>query len=410
MIAALVSGIAGASPAASAATPPCETSTCVHVRGQVRRAGDRVPVEGAAVIAAAPGEPPAWTTRAETGNDGSFEVDVPLGTIRLVVLVPGFERFDATFQARDDAEALVIVVRPDSTEPYRTVVAAPRRPDAGVSPRRLDREEVATAPGTQGDTLRALQSLPGVARTPGGLGLLVLRGASPDQSVLFVGEHRVPRAFHALAISSVVPADALEEVEFVPSNFASRYGNGSGGAVVLRPRSGRRDGWHGYGEIDLAGVGGLVEGPIRRGSMLAAVQRSYVDAYLSVAEQIGLPPCPARNPRRFTRGLGTDYALTSGASGAPGAGRIVVPACLPPSCPRSRRRTSASGGRAHRRGRRVSRTQQREPVAAPSGAGCIARRSRRRGGRSSTTPRRRVVRPRATPTRSVCIRSASPAR
>jgi hypothetical protein len=286
MIAAFVVSTSTAMSTAAAEDAACEDEDCIVLRGRVARAGDRVLLPRVPIIVAAPGEPPAWILRVATDDEGRFSVDIPQGRVRIVILVPGFERFETTVNADVQSKPLAIALRPDSSDPYRTVVAARPRPDVGVSPRRLDREEVATAPGTQGDALRALQSLPGIARTPGGLGLLVLRGASPRQSVLFVGEHRVPRAFHALAISSVVPADALEEVEFVPSNYSSRYGNGTGGAVILHPRPGRRDGWHGYGELDLAGVGGMVEGPVGRGSILAAVQRSYVDAYLRAAESL----------------------------------------------------------------------------------------------------------------------------
>lgn len=64
----------------------------------------------------------------------------------------------------------------------------------------------------------------------------------------------------------------------VPGNFSSRYGNGTGGAVLLRPRVGRRDGVHGLGEVDLAASGGMLEGPLGPGSFLVAAQRSYIDA------------------------------------------------------------------------------------------------------------------------------------
>jgi len=270
-----------------AAPPPCsaETSGCVTLNLTVQRAGDRVVQPDTQVTVAATGEPPAWTTVVRTDPQGRLTVVVPAGRVRVVVLTPGFERFDAELDPAA-ASPFLVVLEPSPANLYRTIVSTPDEVQAGVTARRLSREEIATVPGSQGDALRALQTLPGVARTPGGLGLLVLRGASPSQSVVYVGEHRVPRAFHALAISSVVPADLLDEVELVPSNFSSRYGNGTGGAVVLRPRAGRRDGVHGYGEFDLGAAGGMLEGPLGGGSFAVAAQRSYIDAFLRTVEVV----------------------------------------------------------------------------------------------------------------------------
>lgn len=89
----------------------------------------------------------------------------------------------------------------------------------------------------------------------------------------------MPRAFHALALASVVPGDVIERLDFVPGNFDSRYGNASGGMVVIEPRRGRRDGVHGHVGVDLRAAGGQVEGPLgRRGSFIVGAQRGYVDA------------------------------------------------------------------------------------------------------------------------------------
>ncbi|MCA9711674.1 MAG: TonB-dependent receptor, partial [Myxococcales bacterium] len=267
--------------------PDCEAHRCQRVVGTVQRAGDRGAVADVRVTVAPSSASPSWTATTRTDPDGTFDLQVPPGEVLVVVLAPGFERYEATLVVKDPQPREVhIVLRPTGPDLYRTVVPMRRDVQPGVSPRRLDPVETATLPGTQGDALRALQSLPGVARTPGGLGLLVLRGANPNQSVVFVGEHRVPRAFHALAISSVIPSDALDEVEYVPGNFSSRYGNATGGAVILRPRAGRRDGVHGHTEVDLAASGALVEAPLGRGSVLVAAQRSYIDAVLRTVERI----------------------------------------------------------------------------------------------------------------------------
>src|SRR5690606_23636394 len=167
--------------------------------------------------------------------------------------------------------------------PFRTVVSSQPVPRSQVTEHRLTKEEIATLPGSQGDPLRALQNLPGVARPPGGLGVLVIRGAPPGQSQVFMGGHAMPRAFHILSLASVFPADVLDELQYVPGNFDAAYGNATGGIVVVEPRRGRRDGVHGFGELDLAAASAMVEGPLGRGSFIVAAQRAYIDGVLAGA-------------------------------------------------------------------------------------------------------------------------------
>lgn len=292
---------------------PCAgRDDCGTLRARVRAAGLRTALaEARVVLVSAGGE----TTIVETDAAGRIAVDLPPGKLRLVIATPGFERLEQTLEIRARATTeRQLFPRPTEWNPYRTVVrdATEKRPEAGA--RSLSREEIATMPGSQGDPLRALQNLPGVARTPGGLGLLVLRGASPLQSGVFVGEHPVPRAFHALALASVVPGDVIERLDFVPGNFDSRYGNASGGMVVIEPRRGRRDGVHGHLGVDLRAASALVEGPLgKRGSFIVGAQRGYLDAglraFMSITDSNGTVL-----PTYYDYQAMVDFPLKQGAS------------------------------------------------------------------------------------------------
>lgn len=295
-------------PPAEAESPQVPSPSEVGVvRGRVERAGDRTPMGGAQVliVPANPGDkpgevradaffdpqasPPAWVESGETDEDGRFSVEaVPTGPIRIVVLAEGHLRLEWIVEAKRRAKRpLRLFVEQNEESAYRTVVETQREPEPGqVGSRELQAEEIATAPGVQGDPLRALQNLPGVARSPGGLGLLVLRGASPNQSRVFLGGHPLPRAFHALALSSVVPAAAIDRLEFIPGNFPSRYGDATGGVVVMHPARLQRQGFHGHGRVDLLGVGGMVGGPVGKGAFMAAGQRGWVDAVLRTVEAV----------------------------------------------------------------------------------------------------------------------------
>jgi len=309
---ALVLGCCGWGPrpaaaAVASADVDCERERCVELATIVRRAGDRVPVSDVRVLVVPervrePGEvpssahvrekdgPPAWVRTATSGTDGRVVVaDVPAGRVRIVVIGDGFARLERVVDVGGEKRVPPLFIRELDQNPYRTVVA--RRPREVVQPpqtttRVLSRDEIRTAPGTQGDPLRAVQNLPGVARAPAGAGLLVLRGAPPGQSRVFLGDHPVPRSFHVLGFASVIPADAIDTLEVVPSNYSPRYGDALGGVLTLQPRTVRRDGVHGFAKVDLTSAGAMIETPIRRAGLMVAAQRGYVDAVLRVAERV----------------------------------------------------------------------------------------------------------------------------
>jgi hypothetical protein len=299
----------GAEAHAQPEAPTCLAEACTPVSGVVRVASDRSPLANATVIVVPagdervgrvrrPGDPPPdppWLVAATTDDEGRFATEaVPGPRVRVIVIAPGFLRdeyilaVDTKASATSEPTTLKAFVRPDPDQPYRTEVAPPAGPSATTAPtaRVLEAEEIRTLPGSQGDPLRAIQNLPGAVRAPGGLGVLILRGAAPSQSRVFLGGLPIPRAFHVLSLSSIVPADILDRLDFIPGNFDARYGGATGGIVEIEPRAGRTDRVHGFGEIDLAAASALVEGPLAKGSFIAAAQRGYVDAVIAGASKV----------------------------------------------------------------------------------------------------------------------------
>jgi TonB family protein len=272
----------------------------VTIRGRVREAGKRMPLEGASVLAVpapegwplgkvkgrryeAPVEP-AWQVETRTDAAGFFELrGVPAGRVRIVVLSAGFDRLDYVEElAPNTILELDYFDRRLESNPYRTEVTVDRElPE--VTRRSITPEEINALPGTQGDALKSIQNFPGVARPPFGAGLLVVRGSAPSDTKAYLGYHEIPQLFHFGALTSVFNSDMLAQIDFIPGNFDSRFGNAIGGIINVQPRKGRRNGYHGYVDADLFDAGGLVEGPIGKGSFAVSVRRSYIDAVLLAA-------------------------------------------------------------------------------------------------------------------------------
>jgi len=312
-------------------TEPAEPPLAAPLRltGRVLSAGQRTPIPGASVLVvpAAQGdavglvkkrsynEPiPPWTMRAITDADGRFALrGVPSGKLRVVVLVQGHARLEAV-ERLGDGEQLELAYYPQPLEfnPYRTVVKTSRETSGEVDRRSISAEEISKLPGSQGDPLKAIQNFPGVARAPFGAGLLVIRGAAPGDSATFLGHHEIPQLFHFGGLTSVFNADILTQIDFIPGNFDSRFGDAIGGVLNVSPRKGRRDGFHGHIKSDIFDTGILAEGPIGKGSLIVAGRRSYIDAILPVVvpKDAGLNFTLA--PRYYDYQVLFDYPISGG--------------------------------------------------------------------------------------------------
>jgi TonB family protein len=156
------------------------------------------------------------------------------------------------------------------------------RPPREVTKRTIGREEMEHSAGTYGDALLSLQNFPGVARPPPFSGQLVVRGSAPGDTNIYIDGTNIPLAYHFGGLSSVVPTELLEKIEFSPGNYSAEYGRGMGGVVDVGLRDPKTDGYHALAEGSILGLRALVEGPLGDGwSFVASGQRSWIDLVLT---------------------------------------------------------------------------------------------------------------------------------
>lgn len=165
-----------------------------------------------------------------------------------------------------------------------------QKPTQSATRRTLDHREIETIPGTGGDALRTIESLPGVARAPAFSGFIILRGSAPQDSQVFVDGASVPLAFHFGGLSAIVPTELIERLDVYPGNYDVAFGRGIGGIVDIGLRSPTHEGIHGVLKADLIDARALVEGALDKHTrVLVAARRSYIDAWFpSVADALSL--------------------------------------------------------------------------------------------------------------------------
>jgi TonB family protein len=273
-----------------AGPPQVASPTRVVVRGRFRERGTREPLPAADVAVirrgAAPGggDLPARVV-ATTDDDGRFEVPDPgPGGLRVTVSDSAHEPCVRDFSAAElagpqPADWSCFARRLAGQINETRVRARTDRPEE--TKQTLSKAELTTVPGTIGDPLRVLQNLPGVARAPFGLGLLIVRGANPTDTGVFIGGEPIPQLYHFLAGPSVFTGNLIDKIDFYPGGFGVRYGRFIGGVVDVSINSEVGRTLHGAVDVNLRDSSAFVEGPLPGGVHTSfAVRRSYIDQLL----------------------------------------------------------------------------------------------------------------------------------
>ena len=242
---------------------------------------------------------------AVTGDDGTFYFHgVPPGSYKVLAVDPRFERLERPITlARREALEVRLWLRPRGGNPYETVVEGEREV-LEVTRRTLQRQQLTSVPGTFGDPIRVIQTLPGIQRAPFGLGLLLVRGSNPDDTGIYVDGHEVPSLFHFLGGPSIFNAEMLDSIDLYPGGFPARFGRHHGGAVALELRPSVSDGVHGSAKVDFIDAGGYLRAPITDDlSIAVAGRRSYIDLFLGF-----VLPQPAKGGQRIVTPIYYDYS------------------------------------------------------------------------------------------------------
>ncbi|HEY3493967.1 MAG TPA: TonB-dependent receptor, partial [Polyangiaceae bacterium] len=132
--------------------------------------------------------------------------------------------------------------------------------------------------GTQGDVLKIVENLPGVARATAGSSAIVVWGAAPEDTRVYVDGMRVPLLYHYGGLRSIVHTDLVQSVELIPGGYGAAYGRGLGGLVAVTTRDPKLDKIHGSLQLDVMDASAAVQGPLGNGwSFAAAARKSHLD-------------------------------------------------------------------------------------------------------------------------------------
>ena len=249
----------------------------VHLRGRVLAKGSRNPIVDAKVSSG------VVATSTQTDDDGQFDLAIDCGPQRVVVHAAGYDAFSVFLDPCIDPTPMLVRLFPRPNLPvYETVVTA-QRDEPSID---LHGPELTTTPGSLGDPLRTIESLPGVAVVAWPAPIYAIRGSNPGNTGYFLDDLQVPLLFHLALGPSVIHPHFFDSLAFYPGGYPARYGRYVAGVVTAQTRAPADDRAHAEAELRLYDAGALVSvpWPDHNGGVAAAFRYSYTGALLSLLQ------------------------------------------------------------------------------------------------------------------------------
>lgn len=161
-----------------------------------------------------------------------------------------------------------------------------------VSNATLGREDLRQTPGSGGDPLRAINSLPGVTAASGEFADVIVRGGTPEENFTFIDKIPVGDFGYFTdrydgnrgGRAAILAPDVFERAEFSAGGFGARYGDRMSSALDITLRQANQERVQAVIFADSGTAGGSLDIPLgKRGSWLVSARRSYIDVALDVA-------------------------------------------------------------------------------------------------------------------------------
>ena len=122
----------------------------------------------------------------------------------------------------------------DSLEAARITAMRRMQRDVGEMLTSPEHMRATASPLGEGDALRWVQSLPGVATGADGTSAFYVRGGNSGGNLLTVDGIPVYGYSHVLGITAILPADVIGSVSFAKGGFGGAQGNFTSSHVALR--------------------------------------------------------------------------------------------------------------------------------------------------------------------------------
>jgi len=220
----------------------------------------------------------------KTDENGAFAfTDLAAGTYKVEIRHPRLVTVltDETIKPGQKRSMKYFVEEKEEDVDEEVVVRAARIKKEAVETR-IRTEEARKVPGTQGDTLKVVQNLPGVGRASFGSGKLVVWGSSSKETRVNVDGVEIPALYHMGGLRSTINSDLVKSIDLAPGAYGADYGRGLGGLVRVELSKVPTSGVHGYVASDILDTSAEVSAAATPRLRFAVAGRiSYIDRLMA---------------------------------------------------------------------------------------------------------------------------------
>jgi hypothetical protein len=171
-----------------------------------------------------------------TDADGYFEADVPnFGEYTFRILrATGMQELKKTVSA----EGEVLTLYTDKVQAPKGAIQVEGQKEKTILSRyKVRYDEIKRMPGTLGEALNAIQTLPGIFAPPffggGQPGGIVIRGNNPNANTILYDDLPIAYAYHFDAINSVIHNDLIKTIDVYTGAYPANYANATGGVIEI---------------------------------------------------------------------------------------------------------------------------------------------------------------------------------
>jgi TonB dependent receptor/Carboxypeptidase regulatory-like domain/TonB-dependent Receptor Plug Domain len=246
----------------------------------------------------------AGTNETKTDSDGNFQLDLPAGNYNLRFSAKGFVEL-LTAQIGITANRtfvqnaqLSIVLADEKVEVKSDVFAT--TDDKPVSQTSLNRDEIRNTPGSAGDILRTLSSLPSVTSIGAQFGDYIVRGGTTEENLVYIDN--IPVSEFTIfsdkydngrgGRGAILASDSIQRAEFSAGGFGAKYGDKMSSVLDVGIRESNRDRVQAVLFSDFGNAGGSIDIPFgKKGGWFTSIRRSYIDLVFDIFDlgDIGRP-------------------------------------------------------------------------------------------------------------------------
>ena len=203
-----------------------------------------------------------------TDSLGRFSFfSVPSGTVHIKIIAGGYRAFTTkAIIKKDRISKASIWLERDSYNDNEIVVYG-KAEQTEIQSYSVNQQELRKIAGFNGEAIKLVQALPGVARPIFAGNELIIRGSDNADSKVYVDGIQLPYFYHDMSRilgddRGILNSDALGSLSLYPGGWGVNFGNALGGIIDMSTRPARKDRWHGIFDLNIFGSEWFFETPM----------------------------------------------------------------------------------------------------------------------------------------------------